>query len=137
MDFDKYYKSMFLIAGIWNIGLGLIIMLFYPILFPLMGITMPNSSMWIQATLLLVIVFGVAFIFVSLNPEDNKSIVRIGAIEKIAFFILFYWYATNGSPLTLFVNPILFFTTLNLNILMIAIVDLAFGLLFIEFIVRY
>lgn len=122
MDIDKYYKSMFLIAGIWNLAVGVIFILFYPILFPLMGITMPISPMWIQLALLLVIVFGIGYIFAALDPEGNKGIVRIGAIGKIIVFCLFTWYATHGEPLI---------------IISFAIVDLIFGLLFVEFIVRY
>ena len=137
MDFDKYYKYMFLIAAIWNIALGLIMFLFYPIAFPLMGIIIPNTPLFVQVASLLIIVFGISYFIVSLNPEDNKGIVQVGAIGKVLVFFLLYWYAANTNPFTIFFNPMFFFLTMNYSLLLIGLVDLIFGLLFIEFIVRY
>ena len=118
IDFDKYYKYMFIIAAIWNISFGIIIALFYPTILPLIGVTVPNTPKFIQGMCALIIVFGVGFILTALNPEGNKGFVRVAAIEKIMAFLLFYYYATNGNPWTLFTNPLFFFASMNYNILL-------------------
>ncbi|MHA1797507.1 MAG: hypothetical protein ACTSVY_03575 [Candidatus Helarchaeota archaeon] len=122
MDYEDYYRYLFLISGIWNMVASITFIFFYPWIFLFSGATMPSSPIWIRSFLILVLLFGVGYIMVSKNLRENRAVVILGAISKITVFFIFLYYTILGEPILL---------------LMFGIIDAIFACLFIEFLVNY
>jgi hypothetical protein len=123
MKKSRYYKAMFLVAGLWNLVLAVPSWL---------GIVfMPESSSSIlgmapaavlfpyHAMFWLVVAFGVGYLIVSRDITKNYGIVTIGIIGKTLFFI--------DCLITLALKQA------NVVLLLIGIGDLIFACLFLEF----
>jgi len=122
MDKKKYYTNMFLCAAIWNwmVGLSLLLLSFVmPELFLFFGVEIPPSLVFVQMLFVLIVIFGFGFFFVHLNVDENHGIVQMSALEKLMFFLVFFIYFIIGD--------------VNIFVLLLNIVDLIFGMLFIEF----
>ncbi|MFX1276089.1 MAG: hypothetical protein ACFFBP_04285 [Promethearchaeota archaeon] len=125
MDKKRYYKIMFLCAAIWNwiVGLTLLILsLIAPNLFPFFGVQIPPSLVFVQMLFILVIIFGIGLFIVYLDFEQNKGIIKMVIFEKISFFVVFLIY--------------FFLDDINFLVLLLTIIDLFFGMLFIEFLIN-
>lgn len=118
---EKYYRIMFLIAGIWAIAVSLPYIFIYKKTFPLVGMKVPAEPVWFIFSSLCVAVFGIGYILVSRDIAKNRGIVVMGVIGKIMVFIVFFYYTVNGALASL----------LMIN----AATDLIFAGLFIEFLV--
>lgn len=126
LEENIYYKYLFIIGGIWVIlaSISLIIMsIFLESLFPVFGIIVLPSKIWIQTTLFLVGVLGIAYLFVSSDISKNHEIVIIGTIAKIGFFLICLIYFILGE--------------IGFLTLMFASVDILFAVLYIEFLINY
>ena len=116
---------MFLSAAIWNwiIGLTLLMLSFFiPNMLPLFGVETPPSLVFLQMLFILVIIFGIGFFIVYLDIEKNQGIVLMSIFEKVSFFFVFLIYFILGD--------------VNFLVLLLNIIDLIFGMLFIEFIIN-
>ena len=125
MNKKKYYKNLFLCAALWNwaVGISLLTLSFIaPHLFPLFGVKIPPSLVFVQMLFILVTIFGIGFIIVHLDIEKNRGIVQMSVLEKFSFFIVFLIY--------FLLNHINFF------VLLLNIIDLIFGILFVEFLMN-
>jgi len=125
MDKKKFYKKMFFSAAIWNwiVGLTLLMLSFInPNILPLFGVDIPPSLVFMQMLFILVIVFGIGFFLVYQDLEKNKGIVIMSIFEKISFFVVFLIYFILGD--------------VNFLVLLLNIIDLIFGILFIEFVIN-
>ncbi len=125
MDKKKYYKKLFLSAAIWNwiVGLTLLMLSFInPNILPLFGVETPPSLVFMQMLFILVIVFGIGLFIVYQDLDKNKDIVIMSIIEKVSFFVVYLIYFIFGD--------------VNFLVLLLNIIDLIFGILFIEFIVN-
>jgi hypothetical protein len=124
MEKRIYYKFLFLIGGIWNIlaSSSLIVMsIFLESIFPIFGITIPPSKIWLHSTLFLVAVLGIGYFIVSRDTSKNHEIVILGTIAKIGFFLLCLIYFILGD--------------IGVLTLMVAGVDIVFAALYIEFLI--
>jgi hypothetical protein len=123
MKRTKYYKILFLLAGLWNLGaaipcwLGGIVMPDFT--FGLFGMPTPDSLFPFHAMFWFIMTYGIGYIMVSRDITKNHGIIFIGVIGKILFFI--------DCIITLLLNEGNFFLVLTGG------VDLIFAILFIEF----
>jgi len=125
MEKKQYYKNMFLIAAIWNWLVGLtclILSLVYPESITLFGVQMPPSLSFLQILFILISIFGVGFYIVHRDINSNHGIVQMSVLEKVSFFLVFLIYFIIGH--------------VNALVLLLVIVDLIFGILFIEFLLN-
>lgn len=125
MDKKKYYKIMFFSAAIWNWLIGLtflILSLITPNILSLFGVEIPPSLVFMQMLFILVIIFGIGFFIVYLDFEQNQGIIKMSVFEKVSFFIVFFIYFILGD--------------VNYLVLLPTIIDLLFGILFIEFLIN-
>jgi len=125
MEKKQYYKNMFLIAAIWNWLVGLtclILSLVYPESITLFGVQMPPSLSFLQILFILISIFGVGFYIVHRDIDRNHGIVQMSVLEKVSFFLVFLIYFIIGH--------------VNALVLLLVIVDLIFGILFIEFLLN-
>jgi len=126
MEKKEYYKYLFLLASVWNWAVSislLVLSLVIPNIIVDFGVKIPPSLVFLQMLFVLVGIFGVGFIIVYRDIESNHGIVQMSVIEKVSFFVVFLIYFIIGD--------------VGLLVLMLVIVDLVFGLLFIEFLLNF
>lgn len=122
MNKEKYYKILFLIAALYNILNSLIfilVSLFATGLFPLFGVEIPPSMIWLQLSLILIALLGIGYIMVSRDISKNHGLVLVGGLAKLSFFLMSLIYFFIGD--------------LNILIVLLGSVDLIMVILFIEF----
>lgn len=118
---EKYYRIMFLVAGIWAIAVSFPYVFIYEKAFPMAGMKVPGDPVWFVFSSLCVTVFGIGYIIVSRDIAKNRGIVVMGVIGKIMVFCVFLFYTLKGSLSPLFMVN--------------AATDLAFAALFLEFLI--
>ena len=123
MSKSAYYKGLFLIAGLWNLGgaipawLGAIYM--PGLTFGSSGIAVPAVLFPYHAMYAFIITFGIGYIIVSRDIAKNHGIVVLGIIGKVLFFTSCVGaYASKEA---------------NLLVLLTGIGDLVFAFLFLKF----
>ena len=113
------FSRIFLFAGIYNIGASITFIFGYKWLFPLIGMVIPNALSFMYLAFAFVFVFGLGYIVVSNDLNENLGIIKLGALSKIlAFFIIFHGCIVKILP------PILYIA---------AFIDLMWGAVFIYF----
>ena len=125
MDKKKYYRYLFLIAALYNILNSVIfigISIFGVELFPLFGVAVPPSMVWLQLSLFLILIFGIGYIIVSRDLEKNRGLVLTGALSKLTFFMIALSYFILGD--------------VNFLIVILGGIDLILVILFIDFLVK-
>ena len=125
MDKKNYYRYLFLIAALYNILNSVIfigISIFGVDLFPLFGVAVPPSMIWLQLSLFLILIFGIGYIFVFRDFGKNRGIVVIGGLAKLTFFIIVLVYFVLGD--------------VNILIVLLGGIDLIMVILFIEFLIN-
>jgi len=127
MDKEKYYKIMFLFASIYNILTSLIFIIISILkdatTFTTFGVPMPNSMIWLQLSLLLILILGLGYIIVAMDISQNHGLVIIGGISKVVFFIITVIY--------------LGLSEVGIMVVLLGGVDILFVCLFTEFLVKY
>jgi hypothetical protein len=122
MNRENYYKILFLIAAIWNWGMGVVFTLltlfFLPIALPTFGAEMPPSLVWMHGFFFLIFVIGFAFFFASFNIKNNLAVVKFGIIDKFLIFPVMFIYFLLGDISFIAIIP--------------AIIDIIFAVLFSE-----
>ena len=119
----RYYKSLFLIGGIWNIGAALsleMLVLLVPSAWEMFGMAVPPSLFFFHMMMGFIFIFGIGYIVVSRNINENHAIVILGGV--IGRLMVFA-----GSAFTVSLGqakPIL---------LVITTIDLLLAILAIEF----
>ena len=126
MNKAKYYKIMFIIAGIWNIFIALLFGILTPLIdsfLPFFGMNKPAIYFWIYGFFLLYGLFGFALVLVGLDITRNHLVVSSGMILKMLYFIYVLIFFILGD--------------VNWVFLIIGGVELIFAGLFIEFYINY
>ena len=125
MNKEKYYKILFIVAALYNIINSVTFILISIVatdLFPLFGVDTPPSMIWLQLSLILILLLGVGYIIVSLDISKNHGLVVIGGLTKLSFFLMSLVYFFIGD--------------LNVLIVLLGSVDLIIVILFMEFLVK-
>lgn len=125
MSKRSYYKTMFLIGGIWNIG-GAVPAWLSAILMPqkafaLAGMSPPEVLFAYHAMYAFIITYGIGYIIVSRNIEKNHGIVVLGIIGKTFYFAICASAFASGA--------------VNFSVLQVGLIDMVFVILFAEFLI--
>ena len=121
MSRNSYYRLLFVVAAIWN-GIAALFSAFAlpdPRLRAYLGIAAPADRLSIDLFVLLVVVFGIGYYWVSRDITANRDLVKLGAIGKLMVFPLFSVHAWLGG--------------IPWRLTLPALGDLILGLLFVEF----
>ncbi len=115
------YKRSFYAAALYNLGLGLIFLIFFSRLMPFFGMPQPPRELaaFHQMGIILAMFFGVGYYMVGRDLYSHGGIVVLGALAKTAVFFLFLYH--------------MMFSGLHFFIFLIGLGDLIFALLFIRF----
>jgi hypothetical protein len=102
----KFFKRLFLVAGLWNTGAGIIAMVFYKFVFEtafLHPITPADHLLVIDHMVLFftVAVIGLALLFASRDPGNNRALIFACALGKIVPPIVWamLYFSGEGSAL--------------------------------------
>jgi hypothetical protein len=118
-----YYKQLFLIVALWQIIAGMSSWLgsiFMPdTFFGMMGVKPTTTLFPYHVTFWLIIVFGIGYLIVWRDLSKNHGLVLVGIIGKVIYFII--------CVITIITHE----ASLALGIT--ATIDLAFAVLFTEF----
>jgi len=116
---DGFFKSMFLIAALYDFVLGLVFFLFYGQIYSYLNIPIPAESMYLQMAAAFVIAMGVGYYFVYQNMYKNIDLVKLGVVYKFVYSSVTSYFYFKGS------GPAIFF--------LFAVIDAVFLLLFVWF----
>ena len=90
---EKAYRSLFLIAALYDFVLGFVFFFFLPFFFKeIFDLTAPIYPSFYQGGAAFVFVMGVGFYFVYRNMYRNVDIVKIGITFKIVYTALAFYY---------------------------------------------
>jgi len=120
LDKKAYYKYLFIIAAIWNLMIGIPLLL--GSFFGTSGFQ-ALSLMYYQGFLLAVLVFGIGYLMVGLDLENNHLVIILAVIAKALIFLIFLVYYISGD--------------LPLYQMLVGVGDLIFSILFIEFLFNF
>jgi len=121
---SRYYQGMFLLAGAWNIlATGAVLFLLSDVKFRQeAGFPGPPDKIALQLLASCLFVFGLGYYWVSRDLSRNRDLVKLGVIGKPLVFVVFFGHALAKEIPMLLVIP--------------SMVDLLFGALFLEFLLR-
>lgn len=86
-------KRLFLVAGLYDLLIGLVFLLRGSALLDWAGIPQPNHMGYLQFAALQLVIFGAMFLSVSRDPIKNRNLIPYGMMLKICYIGLtcFYW----------------------------------------------
>ncbi len=120
----RYYRRLFLAAAVWNILAAAALLLLSVDQTFRDEVGFPSSPDAITSQLLgsCLFAFGLGYYWLSRDLSKNRDLVTLGVIGKPLVFVVFFGHAVARDIPPLMVLP--------------SIVDLLFGVLFLEFLVR-
>jgi hypothetical protein len=95
----RWIKPFFVVAGVYDLLLGLAFVFLAPVLFQQFGVEPPNHPGYVQFPALLLILFGVMLLQIAKDPARNRMLIPYAMGLKVAYSgtVLGYW-ATRGIP---------------------------------------
>ena len=120
----RYYRLLFLAAAVWNaLSAGAVLFLLTQAKFRQeMGFPGPPDTICLQLLASCLFVFGVGYYWIPRDLSRNRDLVKLGVIGKPLVFLVFFGHAlAHEIPLVLVIP---------------SLVDLLFGALFLEFLMR-
>jgi len=95
----SWIKPFFIIAGLYDVALGIAFLLFSSIVFRSFNVEPPNHPAYVQFPALLLLVFGVMFFNIARDPIKNRDLILYGIALKVAYCGTTFWYEfTQGIP---------------------------------------
>lgn len=119
---EKYYKLLFFIGAIWNLLVSIFFAFLVDFFINLFGMQPVRYRVMFILGANWVFLFGWGYYLVSKNIYKNHALILVAGVGKIIIFfiILYYTVWIKSLPLT-FIIP--------------GVVDLIFGVLFLEFLI--
>jgi hypothetical protein len=119
-----YYRWLFITAAIWNVlSAGAVLFLLTDASFRReMRFPGPADTISLQLLAACLFVFGLGYYWVSRDLSCNRDLVKLGVAGKPLVFLVFFGHALAKQIPLLLVAP--------------SVVDLLFGALFLEFLLR-
>lgn len=99
MRAERAISIIFWASGIYDGVLGLIFLLTPAAMFARFGVTPPNHWGYVQFGAALLLIFGIMFVQVALEPAPNRNLIPYGILLKVAYTgtVFGYWF-TSGLP---------------------------------------
>ncbi len=113
----KGLKTLFLIAALYDIILGLVFGLLFKTVYTAFGVELPNHAGYIQLAAAYIFTFGVGFYLVYKDPVKNQAIIVLGVLMKLLFVVVVFGHLLIDSVPAFYIP--------------FAIIDILFLLLFL------
>jgi len=88
----KWIKVLFVIAGIYDLVLGVLSLVAAPQIFRMAGVAPPNHWGYIYFPALLVVIFGIMFLRIAANPVGRIELIHYGMGLKAAYCGVVFWF---------------------------------------------
>lgn len=120
----RYYRLLFLAAAVWNAlsACAVLFLLTQAKFRQEMGFPGLPDTISLQLLASCLFVFGVGYYWISRDLSRNRDLVKLGVIGKPLVFLVFFGHALAQEIPMVLVIP--------------SLVDLLFGVLFLEFLMR-
>ena len=89
-------KPLFTVAAIFNVVVGLAMLLAYERLAPWLGFP-PRPTVWIHIVAFAVLIFGYVYWCVARDPARYREYVVLGIVGKLAFVVVIYAHFLAGD----------------------------------------
>jgi len=120
MDKEKYYKVLFIIAGIYDVILGFGFCFFYKWLFQtILHRPIPQPPIYFQVCAAFIGLIGIGYFLVWKNLYRNVDLVIIGGGMKVIYILGAIWFST--------------YAIVPLALVLFGMLDVVFLILFVEF----
>ena len=94
-----WIRPLYVIAGLYDLILGVAFVLAQGRIFAWYGVTPPNHPGYVLFGALCVILFGIAFLLIARAPERNRDLIVLGILFKLSYALPVLWYhVTSGIP---------------------------------------
>lgn len=115
-----YYKTLFLIAGIYDFILGFAFLFFYKGIFNILGMNIPANPSYLTFGAFCIMFFGVLLFMISWKPEGSRRMIIYSVLFKFSYIVtVAYYFILDSSYVD---SPFILF----------AFFDLVFAILFLE-----
>jgi hypothetical protein len=96
---EKLIKPFYIIAGLYDAVLGVAFLIAPASIFAMYEVMPPNHMAYVQFPALLLILFGIMFFRIAMDPEKNRDLILYGCGLKVSYCsMVFYYMATTGVP---------------------------------------
>ncbi len=96
---QRWYRTLFWVAAIYDIVLGITFMFFYRPVFEWLGVedALPEHTSYISLIAAFLFVIGVAYVLIAIGDlQRNRDLITIGILYKVAYFLVTLWYLIDG-----------------------------------------
>lgn len=84
-----YYEGLFKVGGLWNLLAAAIFLVLKGPALAVLGMQEPTYTVFYDGFFVAVLLFGIGYYQVGRNLDQNRAVVLLGAIGKVAVFLLF------------------------------------------------
>lgn len=118
---EGYYKNLYFVGALYDIILGFGFLLFYKIIYDVLGMNLPPNPAYLSMCAMFVGVYGILLFMIHQDPKNNRKMITYASLVKFGFVIvvLYYW---------LFIGA----DYVDMPYRILAGTDLIFGILFLE-----
>jgi hypothetical protein len=96
---ENLIKPFFIVSGLYDAVLGLAFLIAPGAIFAMYAVEPPNHMAYVQFPALLLILFGIMFFRIAMNPVKNRDLILYGCGLKVSYCsMVFYYMATTGVP---------------------------------------
>jgi hypothetical protein len=113
----KAIKGLFWVAAVYDLVLGFVFWMFFPLIYGYFGLELPNHPGYVQLSAIFIFIIGFGFFLVTRDPVGNRQIVLLGILMKLGYCLVVFSY--------------LFYKTVPPIYVPFAILDLLFLALFL------
>jgi hypothetical protein len=99
MNATRFATALFLVAAVYDAGLGAVFLTASAWVYDVAQVTPPNHWGYVQFPAALLVVFGLMFAAIAVKPLENRNMIPYGVLLKVAYcgLVFMYWYA-DGIP---------------------------------------
>ena len=96
---EKLIKPFYIISGLYDAVLGVAFLIAPGAIFAMYEVTPPNHMAYVQFPALLLILFGIMFFRIAMDPVNNRDLILYGCGLKVSYCsMVFYYMSTTGVP---------------------------------------
>ena len=93
-----YYKTLYLIAAIYDWILGFGFLFFYKPLFEIFGIVIPNNPAFLSAATLFIGLLGFILFWIYRDLDNSRRLVQYAIMFKFSYIsVVLFYFITRGS----------------------------------------
>ena len=95
----KQMKPFYILAALYDGILGVAFLVAPASIFAMYAVEPPNHMAYVQFPALLLILFGIMFYTIAMDPVKNHNLILYGCGLKVSYCsMVFYYMATTGVP---------------------------------------